>query len=182
MIRNVLALIQTLLDIMRLQKGPDAIPRSQVVLLVVVGLWITADILSVMASPQVAMDRRMVGWAITLVALIIFALIVAFYRRQARLVQMMTALIGCTAIFTFMLTIVVGISGLLSAESPVQLGFIAAIFGVMLWSVIVDGHILARTIDQPRIVGVMISLSIFLLQLYLLEIAFPAPEVPANTG
>lgn len=182
MIRNVLALIQTLLDIMRLRKGPDAIPRSRVVLLVVVGLWVVADILSVMASPKVAMDRRVVGWAITLVALVLFAVIVQFYRRSERILQMMTALIGCTAVFTFVLTIVVGVSGLMSTESPMQLGFVAAIFGVMLWSVLVDGHILSRTIDQPRIVGVMIALSIFLLQLYLLELAFPTPEVAANTG
>ena len=182
MIRNVLALIQTLIDIMRLRKGPEAIPHSQVVLVVVVMLWVVADLISVAASPNVAMDRRIVGWLVTLVALVIYGLIVLFYRRSERLLQMMSAIIGCGAIFTFMLTIILGTSGQLPDESALQIGFIMAVFFVMLWSVVVEGHILASTIEQPRIVGLMIALAVFLLQIYLLEMAFPAPEVPANSG
>ena len=94
MIRSVLALIQTLLDIMRLRKGPDAIPHSQVVLLVVVAMWIGADLISVLASPRINMDRRVVGWFVALVALAIFALIVSFYGRRERLLQMITSIIG----------------------------------------------------------------------------------------
>lgn len=182
MIRSVLALIQTLFDIMRLQKGPDAIPRSQVVLIVVVAMWVAADIVSVAASSQVAMDRRVVGWFVSLIALAIFSLIVGFYGRRERLLQMITAIIGCAAMFTVVLTIIIGVSNQLTDESPMQLGFYMSVFAVMLWSVIVEGHILARTIEQPRIVGVMISLSVFLMQLYLLEIAFPASTAPETSG
>lgn len=181
MIRRVLALIQTLLDIMRLRKGPDSIPHSQVVLLIVIAMWVGADLISVVASPQVNMDRRVVGWLVSFVALAIFALVVSFYGRRERLLQMISAIVGCAALFTVVLTIIVGMSGQATDDSPVQLGIVMSVFAVMLWSVIVEGHILARTIEQPRIVGVMISLSVFLLQLYLLEITFPAmnPEAGA---
>lgn len=182
MIRNVLALIQTLFAIMRLRKGPDAIPHSQVLLLIVIAMWVATDIVSVAASSEVAMDRRVVGWFVSLIALAVFSLIVGFYGRRERLLQMITAIIGCAAIFTVVLTVIIGVSSNLTGDSPMQLGFYMSVFAVMLWSVIVEGHILARTIEQPRIVGVMISLSVFLMQLYLLEIAFPAPNGPASSG
>ena len=182
MIRNVLALLQTLFDIMRLRKGPDAIPHSQVILVVVVAMWVAADLVSVVASPQIAMDRRVVGWLVALVALVIYVLIVSFYRRGERLLQMLSSIIGCSAIYTLILTVVIATSAQLPDQSPLQFGFVMAVFAVMLWSVVVEGHILSTTIGQPRIVGVMIALSVFLLQIYLLEIAFPPPDIPANTG
>lgn len=167
---------------MRLRKGPDAIPHSQVVLLIVVVMWVVADIVSVIVSEQVAMNRRAVGWLVSIFALLVFAVIAGFYGRRERLLQMISSIIGCAAVFTVILTIILAIGGQLPDRSPLQTGVLMMIFVVMLWSVVVEGHILATTIEQPRIVGVMISLSVFLLQIYLLEIAFPSPDTSAVSG
>ena len=41
---NVLPLIRTLFDIALLRKGPDAIPRSSLLLLMAVGLWLFSSL------------------------------------------------------------------------------------------------------------------------------------------
>ena len=41
---NVLPLIRTLFDIVLLRKGPDAIPRSGLLLVMAVGLWLFSSL------------------------------------------------------------------------------------------------------------------------------------------
>ena len=126
------------------------------------------------------MERRTIGLLVNVAALVVYALIVQFYGCRERLLQLLSALIGCSALLSVILTGMLAVSDLFGSENPLNFAFVVAALAVLPWSVLIDGHILSRTIEQPRFVGVMIAMSVFLLQLYLLEIAFAAPDVPAG--
>ena len=48
----MLALFETLFDIIRLRKGPDAIPHSSVLLSIIIGLWIFAGLVMTLMTPE----------------------------------------------------------------------------------------------------------------------------------
>ena len=48
----MLALFETLFDIIRLRKGPDAIPHSTVLLAIVIGLWLFAGLVVTITTPE----------------------------------------------------------------------------------------------------------------------------------
>ncbi|MCP5092556.1 MAG: hypothetical protein GY949_16710, partial [Gammaproteobacteria bacterium] len=52
----MLALFETLFDIIRLRKGPDALPHSVILLLIVTALWIFAGLTMTMLTPE--LDER----------------------------------------------------------------------------------------------------------------------------
>jgi len=170
----MLALLETLLDIIRLRKGPDAVPHSTVLLAVVVALWLFVDVLGGLIVPEFG-GVSASGLAITLLGLVIFALMATLNGRNARTVQMLTAMIGCGAIFGFVLTLVLAVALRYAEFPPVQLLALLSVWSVTLFSVIVDGHILSRVLERPRIHGVSAAFLVFALQYYLSSTFNAAP-------
>ena len=185
MIRSVSALIQTLFDIMRLRKGPDAIPRSQVLFVIVLLVWLVAGALATAVVGEIPINRLFLGWFVSFGGLAIYASIVSLYGKSERLLQMLTAVLGCGFLFTIIISLleIIGIQ-LLGAESgsPLLTTIVLLIWFIYAWSIIVEGFILSVTISQPRFVGTMIALAVFILQLYLLVVVFAAPDAAANAG
>lgn len=170
----MLALLETLLDIIRLRKGPDAIPHSTVLLVIVVAFWLFVDVLGGLIVPRFG-GMSASGLAITLLGLVIFALTATVDGKNARLVQMLTALIGCGALFGFVLTLVLAVALRYQQFPPAALLALLAVWSMTLFSVIVDGHILSRTLERPRIHGVIAAFLVFALQFYLSATFNPAP-------
>ena len=48
----MLALLETLFDILRLRKGPDAIPDSTMLLLIIIAFWFGANMVATLLVPQ----------------------------------------------------------------------------------------------------------------------------------
>jgi hypothetical protein len=46
---------------------------------------------------------------------------------------------------------------------------------ILLWSVPVEGHIIARAIDRPWFVGIIMAIAVFIIQLYLYAYLDPNP-------
>ena len=170
----MLALLETLLDIIRLRKGPDAVPHSTMLLTIVVAFWLFVDVLGGLIVPQFG-GVSASGLAITLLGLVIFALIATLSGRNARMLQMLTAMIGCGALFGLVLTLVLAVALRYQQFPPVQLIALLSVWTVTLFSVIVDGHILSRTLERPRIHGVIAAFLVFALQFYLSTTFSPAP-------
>ena len=61
MIVHVLALLKTWFDIIRLRKGPDAVPRSPVVFALAVALWLASGIAFVLMIEGFDMKCFIVG-------------------------------------------------------------------------------------------------------------------------
>ncbi len=174
----MLALLETLLDIIRLRKGPDAVPHSVLLLVICVAFWLFVDILGGLIVPRFG-GLSASGLAITLLGLVIFALLATLDGRNARMLQMLTAMIGCGAIFGFVLTLLLAVALRLQQFAAVPLLALLSVWSVTLFSVIVDGHILSRTLERPRPVGVIAAFLVFALQFYLSATFNPSPAAAA---
>jgi len=162
MIEYMLALIRTWFDIIRLRKGPDAIPQSTVVLAVAVALWLGGGILLVVIFDRFDTKDFVVGIMTSVIGLLCYAAILNFFGKAERLIQTLSAIIGCGALLTiafaagnFFLTPLVGarVTG-------------NVVFLVLLWSVPVEGHIISRAIDRRFLLGFVFALAVLFLQLY----------------
>ncbi len=156
----MLALTRTLLDITFLSKGPEAIPRSWIVLGMSIGLWSFA--LLAMLVLLVNFDVRDARVEILSAALGVgcYTLVLGAMGVLHRAVQTLAALIGIGALIT--LTVLAE----LILFIPLLGGDVASLIArvTWMWSIPVKGHIIARAINWPWIGGFVIALSIFLLQ------------------
>lgn len=155
-------LIQTLLDITLLRKGPDAIPPSWLLFGAAVALRMLALALFVVAVDGFTLEivkDDLVAW---LAGLFCFGSILIAAGKGARLAPTLTALVGIGAIVTFAMLLVVVIGGVLFREQPVTT--VAQL--VLLWSVVVKGHIMARATGWHWYAGLLISIAVLVLQLF----------------
>ncbi len=166
----MLALIQTLFDIIRLRKGPDAIPHSTVLLAIVIGLWLFSGVVVTLTSPDLDQASFLFGTLGALAGLGCYAAVVLLFRRGARLLQALVAILGCGALLSLMSAAAdVFLKPLLSANLS---NTVVAL--ILLWSVPVEGHIISRTIERHWYLGVVIAMAVFVLQLVLYRQMNPA--------
>lgn len=154
-------LLQTLFDITLLRRGPEDVPHSWLVLTLCIGFWFAALLVTALMLQNFdTMDAGIAIGSATLGALC-YVFLVAIKGFGARLLQTLSALIGCGAIISFaMLAVLVLVTPFLG-QNIANLGA----FLLLVWSVPVKGHIIARAINWHWYAGIVIALSIFLLQL-----------------
>jgi len=171
----VLALFATLFDIIRLRKGPVAIPYSWLLCLIVMTLWLFAGLgLTVMTDE---LDDRdfLIGTFTGVVALACYASIVVMSGFTPRLLQTMTAILGCGAVLSFLsLAANVFLTPFLS-ENITSL----IVTLILLWSIPVEGHIIALAVGRHWYVGIVAAMSVFIFQLFLYSLLNPVAETVA---
>ncbi len=181
MICNVLSLIRTIFDIILLRKGPEALPRASVIFAIAVVLWFMSSVGAWMAVDNYSGRTFLVGFLISVIGFIIYALLINAAGKAERIQQSLSAIIACGAVISF---------AVLTAEAvlPLFLGkeHVSAIITIMLlWSVPVEGHIIARAIDRVWYVGLVAASTVFIVQLFLLAslgpVIDPRPP-PAETA
>jgi len=156
----VLAFIKTLFDVATLRKGPDAIPYSWLALNAATVMWFVPLLVAAVVVPGfggAAVAASVASWALSLAC---YAAVIVLAGYTHRLLQSLTAIIGCGAII-----FVAQVVGLVAAS--VLLGAAVAeliIYLLLFWSVYVKGYIIARTINRDWYVGVVIAIGVFLLQ------------------
>lgn len=171
----MLALFATLFDIIRLRKGPVAIPYSWLLCLIVMTLWLFAGLgLTVMTDE---LDDRdfLIGTFTGVVALACYASIVVMSGFTPRLLQTMTAILGCGAVLSFLsLAANVFLTPFLS-ENITSL----IVTLILLWSIPVEGHIIALAVGRHWYVGIVAAMSVFIFQLFLYSLLNPVAETVA---
>ncbi len=156
----MLPLIRTLLDIILLKKGPEDLPRSWLVLYLCVGLWVFALLAMTALLQNFSTDEAWVALSSWVLGLFCFALVLAFSGQSGRGLQTVAALAGVGAIISLvMLAELVFLTPFLGGNIA-NLGAIL----VLLWSVPVKGHIIARAIERHWYIGIVIAMSVFVLQ------------------
>lgn len=163
------AFIKILFEIVTLRKGPDALPHSWLLLNAATVMWflpLLALVAVVQDFGRSAVAVLVASWALSLVC---YAAVIVLAGHVSRLLQALTAIIGCGAIvFVAQVASLIVTSLLLGAvvaEIVVNL--------LLFWSVYVKGHIVARTISREWYVGLAIAIAVFLLQ-YAFSKAFVA--------
>ena len=161
----MLALFLTLFDIVRLRKGPEAIPYSWVLCLVVLTLWLLAGFAIAMSTESID-DQDFLNSTFTgVVALACYAAIVVSSGHTPRLLQTATAILGCGALISFLYLVETVVLGALVGEPVTTLIAMLIVF----WSVPVEGHIIARAIDRHWYVGIAAAMAVFVFQWFLYD-------------
>ena len=169
----MIPLIRTLFDIVLLQKGPDAIPYSWLLLGMTIALWLFSSLAGLAIIEQFDETNFFLGMLTGVAGLACYALVVVLHGFASRLVQAVSALIGCSALI--FLAFVAQFVLFTPFVGERVTGLVANL--ILLWSVPVEGHIIARTINRHWYIGIVIAITVFALQFLLYISVAPAPEV-----
>lgn len=167
----VLPLIRTLFDIIMLRKGPESIPRAGVLFTMVIGLWLLSSFVALALIEQYDESDFVLGVLTGLIGVIAYALLVVTFGFSERVLQTVTAILGCGALISFVFV----------AEYVLFMPFLGAtITGIvaqliLLWSVPVEGHIIARAIGQHWYIGIVIAIGVFIVQYLIYSIISNSP-------
>ena len=154
------ALIRTLFDIVMIRKGPDAIPHSWVLFYASAVLWLFPLFFAALLVPNFTEAAVAITLASWLLGLACFAAIIGLSGFRARLLQAISAIIGCGA-----LIFIAQVAGLVFLTPFVGSPLVQILIWLLLiWSVRVKGHIVSSTIDCERHIGLLIAIAVFVLQ------------------
>jgi hypothetical protein len=157
---NVLPLIRTLFDIVLLRKGPEDIPRSWLLFNLIVLLWLFSSLAAVALIEQFDETEFFLGLFSGVIGIACYAAIVVVSGRPGRVLQTISAILGCGALIS--LAFVAEYVLFMPFLGEVPTGLIANL--ILLWSVPVEGHIIARAMGSHWYVGIVIAIAIFVLQ------------------
>ena len=158
--RSLLPLLRTLFDITLLRKGPDAIPASAILLLLAIGLWLFSSLAVLSLIEQYDEHDFIIGLYTALAGIVTYTAILVVAGHASRAMQTVTAILGCGAL----------ISLIFVAEFVLFTPFLGqTVTGVLaqlilLWSVPVEGHIIARALGRHWYIGIVIAIGVFVLQ------------------
>ena len=162
-------LLRTFIDIIALRKGPDSVPASSLVLAIaLVMMGVSSYVATMLIGRDAERDYAMtfLGYGL---GILFYAAIILISGRARRILQSITSIIGCGSVITvFFAAGFVVCEPLMGREGAAVVATL-----ILLWSVPVEGHIIARAIDQHWFVGVAIAMTAFVLQ-YVLQ-SGPAP-------
>jgi hypothetical protein len=107
------------------------------------------------------------------VAILLYSSILVLSNKTARLLQTLTAILGCGAVLQMFF-----VGGHVILGSLIDKNVAALIsYLILLWSVPVEGHIIARATDRYWYVGFLIAFSVFLLQIELSNFINPIEQL-----
>ena len=168
----MLALFETLFAIIRLKRGPDAIPYSWILCLITLTFWLLAGLVITLVTEGMTDEDFLVGTFTGVVGLACYASIVVLTDHRPRLLQTVTAILGCGAILSFMF--VAGEVVLTPLLGENITGPVVTL--ILLWSIPVEGHIIARAIDRHWYVGIVAAMTVFVFQLFLYALLDPSAD------
>ncbi len=156
----MLTLLRTFFDITILRKGPEALPPAWLVFYLAAGLWLLGIAAMAAVVPGLTLRDMLTdvgGWAISIA---LFAIVIAGTGFSRRLPQGLAAIVGSGAIVLFAQVVVVGILLPLQGNAIAGLGLEL----LLIWAIFVKGRIVAATINVHPLVGVAISVIVYILR------------------
>lgn len=169
MIDDVRTLLLTFLETTFFRKGPSDIPNSPLLLVVAAGLWFLVGIFGMIVDDSYDSSGFLVNLILTVIGVGLYSIIVNIFGKGDRFMRAMIAVLGCGAIFN--LTYLGGqsvLKNLLGAEES-QIYWEL----ILMWSILVEGHIIARTIDRQMFIGILFAMAVFFAQLQVLVVISP---------
>ncbi|MBT8099689.1 MAG: hypothetical protein KJO82_08060 [Gammaproteobacteria bacterium] len=154
-------LLTTLFDITLLRRGPEEVPHSWIVLDICIGLWLLALLATTVMMENFSIRDAGVAVGSAAVGVFCYGAILAVRGHAARALQTVSALIGTGALISFAMLIALVMIRPFTGPNIANL----VAFLLLVWSVPVKGHIIARAINWHWYAGIAIALAIFMLQL-----------------
>jgi hypothetical protein len=158
-------LLKAFAQIALLKSGPAVLPKASVLLAAAVAIQLGADLLRLFVGA--GLDARILFLLAVsmLFAAFCFALLLQLYKRQARLMQTLTAVFGAGAIVSLADTLIVQpLIAILGGQVELSM-----LLGLVAWSLVINAHILRCALDVSLAIGAMLALVIFVPQVMLVE-------------
>ena len=143
-----------------LRKGPEHVPDSALVLVYASGLLILATLISSSLVQSPDDDSILVSLAGSIAGYVLYWIVLAITGFAHRLVPTVASIMACGSILTIMM---VAAFVLLNPFLGASLASIV-VWLILIWSVPVKGHIIARAIERHWYIGISIAMTIFVLQ------------------
>ena len=172
MISSVLTLFKTFGQMILLRKGPQDIPHSSFLLVAVAFFWLVVGLLAVVFIETYMSSSLLIDLVLAIIGLGIYAVVVRIFGYGERLTRCFTALLGCSVVFSVALFSARLFLPTVMTEN--EAGW--AVQLIWLWSIPVEGHIIARTIDRLWSIGFLIALTVLVGQLQLYAVIKPMLE------
>lgn len=166
----LLPLFRTLFDITLLRKGPESIPRSAIILLLVVALWLFSSLTVLSLIEQYDEQDFVIGLYTALAGIVVYSALVVVSGHAERVLPTVTAILGCGALIS--LAFVVEFVLFMPFFGETVTGIFAQL--ILLWSVPVEGHIIARALGRHWYIGIAIAIGVFVLQYVIFSAMAPA--------
>jgi len=171
----MLVYVQTLINIALRRLGPEDLPDSRFLL----GLTLLAYLLLQVPLAWIAYGPSTeIVTTIAVSALLLIGFLWALLRLmglRSRFRQTLTALLGVSALLSLLsIPFSVWHEATKDVQPATALPSIS-ILAIMLWSVVIDGHIMSRALSKPFAVGLMIAIAYFFLHMRVLFELMPEP-------
>ena len=168
---DLLPLLKTLFDIALLRKGPQHLPQSMLVFAMAVGLWLMSLLTTIFLVDYVDESSFFSEFLWAIAVLSIYSAIVFVAGFAERIVQTITAIIGCGALLSVFFAVAYSGLGPMLGRAFLEL----MVYGFVLWSLSVKGHIIATAINTRWYLGALIAAAIFCGQLIVSTILSSTP-------
>lgn len=155
-----------LLEMMRLRSGPQDLPASPGITLLLAALYIISGFVAGGVLNEADYGQR------TLVAVglqfIVAGILLNMRGLQSRLLQTVAALAGTGLLFGLAS---IAILSWINPQQP-QAGLAVSYLGLFLWSLAVDGHIYRNALSIKLGTGVLLAVAVFAINLFVLKALF----------
>lgn len=154
-------IFKAFIDVFLLRRGPEHLPKSSLLLAMTIGMSIIVHFLFYAIVESEYETDLFLEFATELLKIASYVIVLLIFGLISRVVQTMTAIIGCNVILALLLTIILMLSRpLMSNELDAAFAWL-----VTFWLIVVEGHIISRAIQLHWITGIAIAVVIFILQL-----------------
>lgn len=143
-----------------LRKGPEQVPDSWLVLLISLILMQLASFVAVMLSNPGENYNHLLTFITHLLGMGVYAAILLATGFVHRIVPVLSAIVACGAI---LMLLFVAIYVFLNPFLGNDMAIVTATL-IIIWSVPVEGHIIARGIEQHWYIGIVIAMIVFTVQ------------------
>jgi hypothetical protein len=183
MLANLRALFGCVVDIILLRRGPEALPASQGLLVVLVALNVGGSLIMA-AATSVPLASALLQILVACAVMLLWfrgALVVA--QKRERFVQTMTAMFGVSALF---LPVVIPLLRALSpylekpdpnVPPPAALALIT--FFVLIWALVVQVRIVRDAFECPWFGAILLVAGEFIAASFVSMLLFGVPAKPA---
>ena len=143
-----------------LRKGPEQVPDSWLVFLFALGLMQFASFVAATLINLGENYSHLLTFITNLLGMAIYSAVLFLTGQLRRFVPIMSAVIACGSILTLLF---VAAFVLLNPFLGGDIAVVAATL-IIIWSIPVEGHIIARGIEQHWYIGIVIAMTVFITQ------------------
>jgi len=177
----MLKFLQGFWEIARFRSGPESLPASVFLAQLTFAAYIGIQLPLLFIQTGAGMRPLVSGFADALVLTAFTWTLLRLTGKSSRFIQTVTALYG-TGVIISLVAFPVGALVLGSGSGNVPLLAALALLGILIWSVLVAGHIFSRAISRTMVEGVVISLVYFVLNYQIIQMLLNFGQSAAQTG